>query len=245
MRLIARLDIKGEKLIKGVQFEGLRVIGDPHEHALKYADQADELLYIDTVATLYGRNHLEKLIEKVTEEIFIPITVGGGISTIHAARSIFRFGGDKIAINSAGIKNPDFINKISEQWGKQSLCVSIEAKRTPHGWEAYTDNGRERTHKDAVKWAFEAVERGAGELLITSIDQDGTMKGFDIELIRAIAPNVSVPVIAAGGMGSIEHLQRVIREGKADAVAMASCLHYGRVTLQQARDSIQLMPRSS
>ena len=235
MRLIARLDIKGERLIKGVQFEGLRVIGNPQEYALKYAD-ADELLYIDTVASLYGRNNLVHIIEKTTDAIFIPVTVAGGIGSVQDAQRLLRAGADKVAVNTMGIRQPDIINRLTGRFGSQAIVVSIEAKRVNGGWEAYTDNGRERSGRDAVAWAFEAVSRGAGELLITSIDQDGTMKGFDVDLIKAIAPNVPVPVIAAGGMGTLAHLEAVIRDGKADAVAMATCLHNRRVTLQQMRE---------
>lgn len=237
-RLIARLDIKGELLIKGVQFEGLRVIGDPWEYALRYAEQADELLYIDTVATLYGRNQLESLIEKVSEKVFIPITVGGGIRSVDDVGALLRCGADKVAVNSAAIRQPRLITQCADRFGSQAICVSIEAKHTSNGragWEAYTDNGRERSGRDAVEWAFEAVERGAGELLVTSIDRDGTCRGFDTALIAAIAPHVPVPVIAGGGMGSLEHLLDVLTIGRADAVAVASCVHSGKVSFSAMR----------
>ena len=241
-RLIARLDIKGDRLIKGVQFEGLRVIGDPWEYALRYAAEADELLYIDTVATLYGRNQLESLIEKVSEKVFIPITVGGGIRSVDGAGQLFRCGADKVAINSAAIGQPRLITQCADRFGSQAICVSIEAKRGAHGWEAYTDNGRERSGRDAVEWAKDAVQRGAGELLVTSIDRDGTCRGFDAALIAAIAPHVPVPVIASGGMGSVEHLLDVLEVGRADAVAMASCLHSGRVSFGAMREAIEPAP---
>ncbi len=239
LRLIARLDIKGANVVKGINFEGLRVVGKPADLAKKYAEAgADELLYLDTVATLYGRNQLEALLEKTCEEVFIPVTVGGGIASCGTARSLLRAGADKVAVNTAAVKSPDLIARIADQCGTQALCISIEAKRVNGGWEAYTDNGREKTGKDAVRWAHEAVEFGAGELLITSIDQDGTRKGFDVALIKAIAPNVSVPVTACGGAGSLDHIKQVIREGKADAVAMASVLHSGRLTFEEIRKGL-------
>jgi len=232
-RLIARLDIKGERLIKGVQFEGLRVVGDPQEFALRYAEHADELLYIDTVATLYGRNQLESLIEKVSEKVFIPITVGGGIASWETVKSLLRAGADKVAINTAAIQTPDFINKVSHSCGSQAICVSIEAKRTPHGWEAYTENGRERTGKDAVAWALEAVRLGAGELLLTSVDREGTRRGFDLDLIRAIAPRVPVPVIACGGMGSAADARAAYEAGA--CIAASTALHTGALTIAGLR----------
>src|SRR3990167_4311744 len=178
-RLIARLDIKGSNLIKPIRMEGLRVIGDPNEYALKYQD-ADELLFVDVVASLYGRNNLASLIERATERVFIPVTVGGGIRSLEDCRRLFNSGADKVAINTAAMRNPKLIYQISQRYGSQAVVVSIEAKRTTNGWEAYTDNGRERTHKDAVEWAHEAVRLGAGEILITSVDQEGTMAGFDL-----------------------------------------------------------------
>jgi cyclase len=237
-RLIPRLDIKGPNVVKGICFEGLRVVGNPQDLAKRYAEDADELLYIDTVATLYGRSQLEPLIEKTVEEVFIPITVGGGIRSNADAKRLLDAGADKLAINTAALQRPEFINELSSFYGSQAIVVSIEAKSTAHGWEAYTDNGRERTGKNAVAWAFEAVERGAGELLITSIDRDGTRRGFDLELIRAIAPHVPVPVIAGGGMGTLAHLRSVVEEAKADAVAVGTVLHYGNLTIERMRNGL-------
>lgn len=239
LRLIARLDIKGPNVVKGIQMEGLRVVGNPKLLAEQYAQDADEILYIDTVATLYGRNQLTALLEQTTSQVFIPITVGGGIKSIEDVRALLKAGADKVAINTAAIRSPQIINKVSETCGSQAIVVSIEAKRVNGHWEAYTDNGREKTGKDAVAWAFEAVERGAGELLITSIDRDGTRKGFDVDLIKQIAPHVPVPVVACGGMGCLRHLRQVLREGKADAVAMASVLHYGEHSVGELRKSLQ------
>jgi len=237
LRLIARLDIKGANVVKGVQMEGLRVVGKPAEMAKHYAETgADEILYIDTVASLYGRNQLEALLEKTCEEVFVPITVGGGIASKADARRLFNAGADKIAVNTAALKRPDLINELADHFGRQAVVVSIEAKRTGDGlWECYTDNGRQRTGMDVARWASDAVARGAGELLITSVDRDGTRKGFDTELIAAIAPHVPVPVTASGGLGGLEHLRSVLVDGKADAVAVASALHYGKVTFEEMR----------
>lgn len=240
LRLIARLDIKGQNVVKGINFEGLRVVGKPSDLARKYAQEsADELLYIDTVATLYGRNQLASLLAETTEDVFIPVTVGGGIKSRADVRRLLESGADKVAINTAAIRTPSLIKECADYYGSQCIVVSIEAKRRGTvGWEAFTDNGREKTGKDAVEWAHEAVDLGAGELLITSIDQDGTRRGFDVDLIKAIAPNVSVPVTACGGAGSLDHIREVIREGKADAVAVASVLHYGKMTLREIRDAL-------
>ena len=239
LRLIARLDIKGKNVVKGVQMEGLRVVGDPAEMAKNYAEQgADEILYIDTVASLYGRNQLETLLEKTCADVFVPITVGGGIASKADARRLFNAGADKVAVNTAALKRPSLINELAEHFGSQAVVVSIEAKRVNGGWEAYTDNGRNRTGMDVARWAFDAVARGVGELLITSIDRDGTRRGFDTALVAAIAPNVPVPVTASGGCGSLEHLRSVLVEGKADAVAVGSMLHYGKTTFEEMRAAV-------
>ena len=244
LRLIARLDIKGRNVVKGIQMEGLRVVGDPAEMAKRYAESgADEILYIDTVASLYGRNQLEALLEKTCEEVFVPITVGGGIQSIADARRLFNAGADKVAVNTAALKRPALINELAEHFGSQAVVVSIEAKRVNGGWECYTDNGRERTGHDVLGWVSEAVMRGAGELLVTSIDLDGTRRGFDVDLISAIAPHVSVPVTASGGCGSLEHLRTVLSEGKADAVAVGSALHYGIVSFEEMREAAKPLLR--
>ena len=236
LRLIARLDIKGRNVVKGVQMEGLRVVGKPAEMAKHYAESgADEILYIDTVASLYGRNQLEALLEQATNEIFVPITVGGGIASIADARRLFNAGADKIAVNTAALRRPALINELADHFGSQAVVVSIEAKRVNGGWECYTDNGRNRSGRECVDWGIQAVGRGAGELLITSIDRDGTRRGFDNLLIAAIAPNVPVPVTASGGCGSLEHLRSVLVDGKAGSVAVASALHYGKLTFDEMR----------
>lgn len=238
-RLIARLDIKGPNVVKGVQMEGLRVIGNPRVLATKYANEgADELLYIDCVATLYGRNQLAPLLEETCRDVFIPITVGGGIRSLGDVQRLLRAGADSVAINTAAIRTPSLIRECSDSVGSQAITVSIEAKRTESGWEAYTDNGREKTGRCAKAWAEEAVSLGAGQVLVTSIDRDGTRKGFDVELVRTIKASVDVPVIACGGMGTIEHLREVL-EVKPNGVALASALHYGNVTFEQLREGLQ------
>jgi len=243
LRLIARLDIKGNKVCKAIQFEGLRVVGDPVEMAERYANEgADELIFIDMVSSLYGRNQSEALLSKVVDRVFVPITVGGGIGSVQEARRLFNAGADKIAVNTAAIKRPALINELAEHFGSQAVVVSIEAKRVNDGWECYTDNGRNKTGIDAVSWAAEAIRLGAGEILVTSIDRDGTRKGFDVDLVKNIAPNPT-PVTASGGMGTLGHLKDVLVRGKADAVAVASALHYGKVTLAEMRAATaQLRP---
>jgi cyclase len=230
IRLIARLDIKGPNLIKGINLEGLRVVGSPNEHALRYYLQgADELIYMDCVASLYGRNHLGDIVKAAAKDIFVPMTVGGGIRSVDDATAILRDGADKVAVNTAAVANPQLITDIAQRFGSQCMVLSIEAKEVaPERWEVYTDNGRERTGLDVIDWAKLGVTMGAGEILLTSVDREGTRKGFDISLIRAVTSVVSVPVIASGGMGKPEDLIAVVSEGGADAVAMADILHYNR-----------------
>lgn len=236
-RLIARMDIKGANLIKGVHLEGLRVIGLPHEHATRYYEQgADELIYIDCVASLYGRNHLGDIIRTAAHDIFVPMTVGGGIRSVEDVTQILRAGADKVAVNTAAVTRPELITEIAHRFGSQCMVLNVEAKLVEPGrWEAFTDNGREYTGLDVVEWVKKAVSHGAGEILLTSIDREGTRKGFDIELVRAVTNVVSVPVIASGGMGKIEDVVGVVTEGGADAVAMADILHYKRATIGDIR----------
>lgn len=230
VRIIARLDIKGPNLIKGIHLEGLRVIGSPGEHALRYYLQGiDELIYMDCVASLYGRNHLGSIVSAAAKDIFVPMTVGGGIRSVEDATQILRTGADKVAINTAAVSNPQLVTDIARRFGSQCMVLSVEAKQVGHErWEVYTDNGRERTGLDVVEWVKRGVALGAGEVLLTSVDREGTRKGFDISLVRAVAAEVSVPLIASGGMGKPEDLVDVVREGGADAVAMADILHYKR-----------------
>lgn len=231
-RVIARLDIKGPNLVKGIHLEGLRVMGDPAEHAVRYYHEgADELVYIDIVASLYERNNLVDVVARTASQIFVPLTVGGGIRKVEDVTQLLRAGADKVAINTAAIRRPALVTEASRIFGAQCIVVSIEAKRRPQGgWEAYTDNGREKTGVDAVEWAQRAVELGAGELLVTSVDMEGTRRGFDLDLVAAIGPRTGVPVIACGGAGSIDHVASALRAG-ADAVAVASLLHYKTETV--------------
>lgn len=235
-RLIARLDIKGVSLIKGVHLEGLRVIGSPSEHALRYYQQGvDELLYMDSVASLYGRNHLSDIVGAATENIFVPMTVGGGIRSVDDATQILRAGADKVAVNTAAVANPKLISDIARRFGSQCMVLSIEAKQIGDHWEVYTDNGRERTCLDVIDWVKRGVALGAGEILLTSVDREGTRRGFDIPLLRAVTQEISVPVIASGGMGKPEDLIDAVQYGNVDAIAMAGILHYRRAVVGDIR----------
>jgi cyclase len=240
VRLIPRLDVKPPNVIKGVHLEGLRKLGEPNAFARRYyEDGADEILYMDVVASLYGRNSLLDIVERTARDVFIPIAVGGGIRSVDDVRDVLKAGGDKVAINTAAVHRPELISEVARTIGAQSMILSIEAKRVgSNQWEAYTDNGRERTGLDVVEWAKRSVELGAGEILLTSVDREGTRSGFDVQLVRAVADVVSVPVIASGGMGGPDHLVEVARDGHADAVAMADILHYGRMALPAIRESI-------
>ncbi len=238
-RLIARLDVKGPTLIKGVHLEGLRVLGDPQEYAKRYyAQGADELIYMDIVASLYGRSKLTEIVRRAAEDVFIPMTVGGGIRNIDDVRDLLGAGADKVAINTAAVHRPELIREVSRRFGSQCMVLSIEAKQQgPGHWEVYTDCGRERSGMDVVEWARKGEELGAGEILVTSIDREGTRQGFDLELTRAITSAVGIPVIASGGMGKASDLVDVVTQGKADAVAMADVLHYERTTLGELRQA--------
>ena len=237
IRLIARLDIKGPNLIKGIHLEGLRVIGSPNEHALRYyLEGADELIYMDCVASLYGRNHLGDIVRAAAKDIFVPMTVGGGIRSVEDATEILRAGADKVAVNTAAVANPKLITAIAQRFGSQCMVLSIEAKQVgAENWEVYTDNGRERTGLDVIEWVKKGVAMGAGEILLTSVDREGTRKGFDIALVKAVSAEVAVPLIASGGMGKPEDLLEVVNEGGADAVAMADILHYKRAEISEIR----------
>lgn len=240
VRLIARLDLKMDYLIKGVHFEGWRKIGKPGDFARRYyRDGADELIYIDVVASLYGRNNLTDIIREAAQDVLIPITVGGGIRTVADVKAVLSVGADKVAINTAATNDPELLTAVSETYGSQATVLSIEAMRKPAGgWEAMTDNGRNHTGRDVVAWAVEGTERGAGEILLTSIDRDGTGNGMDVELISAVASAVDVPVIASGGAGTPEHVVEGIVDGGASAVAVARALHDGRFSVADARTAL-------
>jgi|TARA_R100001244_G_scaffold6593_17_gene8059 cyclase len=237
VRIIPRLDIKGPNLIKGIHLEGLRVIGDPQVFSSRYYEGgADELLYVDVVASLYGRNSLHETIRQVADNVFVPMTVAGGIRSVDDVRQILRSGADKVAVNTAAVQRPELLREIAETFGSQCMVLSVEAKQVASGrWEAYTDNGRERSGREVVEWVKQATSLGIGEVLLTSVDREGTRKGFDIELVQAVETATNVPVIASGGMGTIEHLEEVVRVGKADAIAMADILHYDRMSLPDVR----------
>jgi cyclase len=228
IRIIARLDIKGPNLVKGIHLEGLRVLGKPEKFARYYYEMgADEMMYVDVVASLYNRNSLHDIITRTAKEIFIPLTVGGGIRTIDDIKEILRAGADKVSLNTAAIKRPGIIKDASRKFGSSTIVVTIEAIKQEDGrYLAYTDNGREYTGVEVLSWAKKVEELGAGEIVITSVDQEGTGLGFDIELTKMVAEAVSIPVIAHGGAGCIEDIEAVIQRGKADAVAVASILHY-------------------
>ena len=228
IRIIPRLDIKGPNLVKGIHLEGLRVLGKPERFAKYYYEQgADELLYMDVVASLYGRNNLLEIVQRTSKEIFIPLTVGGGLRSLEDIQAVLHAGADKVSINTFAIKNPDIIQSAARRFGSSTIVVSVEAIRKADGsYEAFTDNGRQETGIDAVEWAIRAAGLGAGEILLTSINQEGTGKGFDLELVRQVSRATNLPVIVSGGAGSIDHISQVIEKGEADAVALASMLHY-------------------
>lgn len=241
LRLIARLDVKMNWLIKGVQMEGWRKVGDPAEFARRYAQAgADELLFMDVVASLYERNNLENIVERVASEIFIPLTVGGGVRSIGDAGALLSKGADKVALNTAAVHDRTLISKISDRYGAQATVVSIEAIRRSEGqWEAMTDNGRNKTGLDVVTWAQEVERRGAGEIVLTSIDQEGTGRGYDLDLVSAVTSNVRIPVVACGGLGSRQHLTDLINRTQASAAALAQAVHWDRLTFGDLRSALQ------
>jgi len=240
VRVIARLDIKGENVIKGIHLEGLRVVGKPSELAHKYYMQGvDELLYMDAVASLYERNSILPLVQEASQDIFVPMTVGGGIRTLENIKSVLRCGADKVAINTAAIGRPDFLSEAARTFGSQCIVLSVEAiRRSPGQWEVLVDNGREKTGRDVIDWVSEAEEKGIGEVLITSVDAEGTKEGFDIELINAVSAKVRVPVIACGGAGNAEHVETMVKATHVEAVACASIFHYDKCSLPTLKSAL-------
>lgn len=241
LRIISRLDIKGPNVVKGIQLEGLRVVGQPGEIARRYYDQGvDEFIYMDIVASLYGRNNILSIVEEAARDIFVPLTVGGGIRSVSDITAALRSGADKVAINTAAIANPEFVNEAANTFGSQCIVLSIEAKRWPDrdGWEALTDNGRERTGVDVVDWAVEAESRGAGEILVTSVDREGTQRGLDLDLLKRIHGNVRIPVIASGGIGNADHALDALRANCVDAVACAHIFHYDTCPISDLKAEI-------
>ena len=236
-RIIPCLDVTGGRVVKGVNFVELRDAGDPVEIAARYNEQgADELTFLDITATSDGRDLILHIIEAVAAQVFIPLTVGGGVRTVADVRRLLNAGADKVSFNSAAVADPQVIRDASDKYGAQCIVVAIDAKRHPGGgWDVYTHGGRKNTGLDAVAWAVKMAEMGAGEILLTSMDRDGTKSGFDLELTRAVCDAVPVPVIASGGVGSLHHLSDGIRVGGADAVLAASIFHYGEFTVGQAK----------
>ena len=243
-RIIPCLDVTGGRVVKGVNFVELRDAGDPVEIAARYNDQgADELTFLDITATSDGRDLILHIVEAVASQVFIPLTVGGGVRTVEDVRRLLNAGADKVSFNSAAVANSQVIRDASQKYGAQCIVVAIDAKRRAPadaraqgpGWDVYTHGGRRNTDLDAVAWAREMTRQGAGEILLTSMDRDGTRSGFDLDLTRAVSDAVSVPVIASGGVGALEHLSDGIRIGGADAVLAASIFHYGEFTVGQAK----------
>ncbi|MBX9795057.1 MAG: imidazole glycerol phosphate synthase subunit HisF [Burkholderiaceae bacterium] len=243
-RIIPCLDVTGGRVVKGVNFVELRDAGDPVEIAVRYNDQgADELTFLDITATSDGRDLILHIIEAVASQVFIPLTVGGGVRSVEDVRRLLNAGADKVSFNSAAVANPQLIRDASGRYGAQCIVVAIDAKRRGGddlaargpGWDVYTHGGRKNTGLDAVDWAAQMTEHGAGEILLTSMDRDGTKSGFDLALTRAVSDRVEVPVIASGGVGALEHLSEGIRIGGADAVLAASIFHYGEFTVGQAK----------
>lgn len=237
IRIIPRLDIKGPNVVKPVHTEALRIVGNPQALALRYyREGADELMYMDIVASLYQRNLDFELLKSVTENVFIPVTAGGGIRTIQDINAALRSGADKVAINTHAIRQPEFLTEAVREFGSQCIVLSVEAKRRPDGsYEAYTDGGREPTGVDVLTWIARGIELGVGELLITSIDRDGTEKGFELPLLERIGKIAPIPVIIHGGAGSPEGMSEAVTAGAADAVAVSSIFHYQTRTIREVK----------
>lgn len=234
-RLIARMDIKGKNLIKPIQMEGLRVVGDPRLRATKYyEDGADEIIFVDAVASLYNRNNLTEILTYAVKNIFVPVTAGGGVRSLQDIESLLQGGADKVAINTAAVRNPALIREAARRFGTQCIVLSIQAKRGAKGWECYCDGGREHTGRDVTEWAREAADLGAGEILLTSVDREGTRKGFDLELIQTVADAVSMPVVASGGLGNPGDASLAVAAG-ASAVAVADMIHFDRASLSDIK----------
>jgi len=239
-RVIPCLDVDAGRVVKGTNFVGLRDAGDPVELAARYdSEGADEIVFLDITASHERRETIVELARRTADNVFIPFTIGGGIRSVEDAQAVLDAGADKISVNSAALARPELIGELAEVFGSQCVVVAIDAKRRDGGWDVYVDGGRRRVDgREAVGWAREATERGAGEVLLTSMDRDGTTDGYDLELTRAVAQAVTVPVIASGGAGELAHLSDAILEGDADAVLCASIFHYGTYTVHQAKDHL-------
>ncbi|MFA5688810.1 MAG: imidazole glycerol phosphate synthase subunit HisF [Kiritimatiellales bacterium] len=237
-RIIPCLDVAGGRVVKGINFVQLRDAGDPVECAKAYQEQgADELTLLDIAATNDGRDTMADIVRRVAEQIFMPLTVGGGIRTTADVRRLLNAGADKVSFNSAAVNHPEILNRCSEQFGSQCTVLAIDARRNEHGsWTVYTHGGRTPVDLDVIVWAQEGVARGAGEILLTSMDADGTKNGYDLKLTRAVAEAVGVPVIASGGAGTLQHMVDAVTEGKADAVLAASIFHFGEFTIRETKE---------
>lgn len=239
-RLIVCLDVDNGRVVKGTQFVGLRDVGDPVELATRYeAEGADEIVFLDITATHQGRGTTLELARRTAERLFIPLTIGGGIDSVESMSAALRAGADKVGVNSAAVRRPELITEGAERFGAQCIVASIDAKRDGERWRVYVAGGRTPTERDAVEWAIECAERGAGEILLTSIDRDGARVGYDLELTRTIAAAVSVPVIASGGAGTAEHVRAAIADGGADAALVAGILHDGTTTVRALKDAMR------
>lgn len=241
MRIIAKLDVKPPYVVKPVHFEGLRRIGKPPELAKRYCDQgADEIVYIDIVASLYRRDIIPELIMATAQELFVPFAVGGGVRSIEDMSRLFHAGADKVLVNTHVLqKEPDLIDRAARTFGSQSVLVSVEAKRWDGWWECYSDCGRERSGKDVLQWVKEVQERGAGEIVVQSVDCDGRRRGFDIELIQRVKDSLSIPVVAASGAGTVQHVVELAEAASPDAIAVSSGLHYGHFTIGDVKEALR------
>jgi cyclase len=239
-RILPCLDVKSGRVVKGINFVDLKDAGDPVELARVYNEAgADELVFLDITATHEDRDIIIDVVYRTAEQVFIPLTVGGGIQSLETIKKLLRAGADKVSINSAAVRNPEFVNQASERFGNQCIVVAIDARRRSDpdrpGWDVYVRGGRENTGKDAIAWAQEVERRGAGELLVTSMDADGTQAGYDLELTRTIAERVEIPVIASGGAGNCQHIYDALTSGRAEAALLASLLHYGKLSVAEIK----------
>jgi cyclase len=240
MRVIARLDVKNQFVIKGIHLEGLRKVGDPNQLAKAYYEAGiDEIVFIDAVASLYNRNNLFSVIQKASEEVFVPITIGGGLRSLADVEQALDAGADKVALNTAVIREPELIQKVAKQYGSQCVVASVQAKRTANGWEAYMETGREKTGVQVLDWVKKLQDLGAGELLLTSVDQEGTKSGFDVQLVEAVNKAVTIPVVVSGGYGQPRHIQELLEVTVPGGICFASALHYKSTTVEALRLSIE------
>jgi cyclase len=239
-RILPCLDVDGGRVVKGTRFVDLVDAGDPVELAARYdAEGADELVFLDITATVEGRPATLDVVSRTAEQVFIPLTVGGGVRSEDDVRTLLRAGADKVAVNSAAVRDPVLLARCAERFGTQCMVIAIDAKRRDGGWEVHVDAGRTPSGRDAVEWAVEATEgRGAGEVLLTSMDRDGTGRGYDLELLRAVGDAVGVPVVASGGAGRVEHFAEALTDGRADAVLAASRLHFEELTIREVKDHL-------